>query len=419
MKENRVMDLFSLLNKKLRIPNYQRPYEWEKKNVYILLDDIYKSFSKNERINLGTIILYKKDNDYEIVDGQQRLITLSLLIKVLDINYNINLLDEKILCISSSEERIYDNYNSIIEFVTGLEKYEKIDFTNFINYIKNSINFYVLETKDANEAFQLFDGRNSKYRDLTPVDLLKAYHLGELPRNYPLNKKRDILKTWDKNIEQTFSIDESCNKIDYLYNNIIFNIYNWSLNKSIQPFSKEDIYLYKGYHKEDNYSFVKYYNNNRLYQINKPFKSGEDFFYMTSKFIKDFDNTIQKYNLKKKINISIDEYLLNFRFINYLYYGALFAFHDKFGDNIPIFYMEAIEDYIYKYSIILRVKNRLVNLESLNYYVLNTKENFFFRCNNALKVEELLKLDLEEICNRPNKKEKLGKMRNKLWKELI
>ena len=140
---------------------------------------------------------------------------------------------------------------------------------------------------------------------------------------------------------------------------------------------------------------------------------------MTNKYIKDFNEIINRYNLKDKISINTDDYYYNFRFINYLYYGALFAFHDKFGNNIPSFYKKAIEDYIYKYSILLRVKNRMVNLESLNYYVLNTKENFFFKCNNALKVEELLKLELELICDRPNKKEILGKMRNKLWKELI
>ena len=285
MKDEKAINLLELLDKNLMIPNYQRPYEWDRKNVYILLDDIYKSFMKREEINLGSIILYQNnDNYYEIVDGQQRLITLSMLIKVLDPNNRIKLLDEKLLCISSSEERIYNNYNSMVEFITGLDKHENIDLPSFYNYLKRSINFYVLETKDANEAFQLFDGRNSKYRDLTPVDLLKAYHLGALPKNYPISKKREILKSWDKNIKDTFRIDESCNKIEYLYNNILFNIYNWSLNKYIHPFSKDDIYLYKGFHREDKYPFVKYYQNNHLYQINKPFKAGEDFFFMTNKY---------------------------------------------------------------------------------------------------------------------------------------
>ena len=66
----------------------------------------------------------------------------------------------------------------------------------------------------------------------------------------------------------------------------------------------------------------------------------------------------------------------------------------------------------------LRVKNELVNENSVNYYILNTKCNFFFECNNALSIDELLKLELEDIPNRPNKSGKLEEMRSKLWKEL-
>ena len=83
MSMNKSIKLFNLLKKNLIIPSYQRPYEWDKSNVYILLDDIYSSYKKNDEINLGAIILNKNNNDFEIVDGQQRLITLSLLLKAL------------------------------------------------------------------------------------------------------------------------------------------------------------------------------------------------------------------------------------------------------------------------------------------------------------------------------------------------
>lgn len=414
-----MIGLFNLLDKKLIIPSYQRPYEWDKSNVYILLDDIYNNYKDGININLGTVILNKKDNSFEIVDGQQRLITLSLLIKLLDNKANIKLLEEKIFCFSNTENKILHNYQSIKEFIDRLINLEKLDIKKFDEYIKKNILFYVLETKDSDEAFQLFDGRNSKYKDLTPVDLLKAYHLGALPKNYPKEDKRKILRDWNKNIKESFKIDSSLNKVEYLYNNVLFNIYNWSLNKDTKPFTKDDIYLYKGFLEKDKYSYVKYYKNNNLYLINKPFKSGEDFFKMTNNYIKRFELLIKNKNLKAKTCLQEDEYNYNLRFINYLYYCALFAFYDKFGENIPGYYKNAIEDYIYKYSLLLRVKNKLVNNQSLNYYVLKSKYNFFFECNNALKVEELLKLELDNIGNRPNKNEKLGKMRNKLWKELM
>lgn len=419
MSKNKTIALLDLLKKDLIIPSYQRPYEWDRSNVYVLLDDIYSNYKKGININLGTVILNKKDSYYEIVDGQQRLITLSLLTKILDETINIKLLDEKIFCFSNTENKIINNFKSIKEFMNRLINLEGLNINKFDNYIKKSILFYVLETKDSNEAFQLFDGRNSKYKDLTPVDLLKAYHLGALPKNYSKENKKRILKDWNKNIKKSFSIDFSCNKVEYLYNNVLFNIYNWSLNKDIRPFSKSDIYLYKGFVENDKYAYVKYYKNNNSYQINKPFKAGEDFFNMTSIYIKKFNSLINNKNLKVKTNLQSNEYDYNLRFINYLYYDALFIFYDKFGDKIQGYYKDAIEEFIYKYSLILRVKNKMVNLQSLNYYVLNSKYNFFFECNNALKVEELLRLELDNIGNRPNKNEKLGEMRSKLWKELV
>ena len=421
MNKNGTISLSKLLDKELIIPSYQRPYEWNNSNVYILLDDIYINYKTkknrdNKSINLGSIILNKNgDCKYEIVDGQQRLITLSLLLKAIKPDYYIRLLDEEILCISNTETRLINNYNSITEFLNRLVKYEGLIIKDFLNYIKNDIKFYVLNAKNSNEAFQLFDGRNSKYKDLTPVDLLKAYHLGA--QKYSDDQKRKVLVEWNRNITNSFEIDNSCNKIEYLYNNILFNIYNWSLNKDIRPFTKKDIYLYKGFKEKDKYSYVKYYKNNNIFQINKPFKSGNDFFTMTSKFIKDFDIIIKNYNLKDKINF-INYYGENFKYINYLYYGALFAFNDRFGNNVESFYKDAIEKFIYKYSMIIRVQRQLINLSIINRYVLTTKNNFFFECNNALRVDELLNLELEPLGNKPNSGEILGDMRGKLWKEL-
>jgi len=73
----------SLLGKKaiLSIPRFQRVYSWQDEHWSIFLEDILRSWIKK---NLdtdfwGSIILCKKDNVYEIVDGQQRIITLLLL----------------------------------------------------------------------------------------------------------------------------------------------------------------------------------------------------------------------------------------------------------------------------------------------------------------------------------------------------
>ena len=423
MSESKTVSLWNLLDRDLIIPSYQRPYEWNKSNVYILLDDIYNSYIANKDINLGSIILYKNSNgSFEIVDGQQRLITLSLVCKsISSIQKEIKLLDQKLLCISDTERRIIDNYKSIKDFLDRLEKYEGININSFGKYLKGKVFFYVLVSKDSNEAFQLFDGRNSKFKDLTPVDLLKAYHLGVLPKNISKTEKKHILEEWNININDNFDIDNSCNKIEFLYNNVLFNIYNWSLNKDIRNINKNDIYLYKGYcnnSDSENYSYVQYYKNNTMFQINKPFKAGKDFFTMTNEYIKKLDYIINTYNLYYKIGFNTNLYNYNLRFINILYYDCLLAFFDKFGNNIKSFYIDAIVDFVYKYSLLLRIKKEQVNKLILNNYVLRTKYNFFYECNNALKVEELLKLELEDIGNEPNKDKNLGEMRYSLWKKL-
>ena len=70
----------------LVVPNYQRPYKWTAKNVIQLLDDIIEAKNCNkETYRVGTLILHY-DNEktvYNIVDGQQRTITFSLLLNLL------------------------------------------------------------------------------------------------------------------------------------------------------------------------------------------------------------------------------------------------------------------------------------------------------------------------------------------------
>ncbi len=68
------------------IPNFQRPYSWEYDHCFQLYNDLIESFKAQEDYFLGNIIIVKSDTNkelLEIIDGQQRLITLLLLIKSL------------------------------------------------------------------------------------------------------------------------------------------------------------------------------------------------------------------------------------------------------------------------------------------------------------------------------------------------
>ena len=81
----------------LKIPDYQRPYKWKAKNVNQLIDDILAHKNKNG-YRLGTLVIHKdKDNEnnkvieiFNIVDGQQRVITIFLLAYCLNKKSKVN-----------------------------------------------------------------------------------------------------------------------------------------------------------------------------------------------------------------------------------------------------------------------------------------------------------------------------------------
>ena len=68
------------------IPNYQRPYSWGKDVCYQLYSDITDAFLSKDDYFIGNIVMAKGMDDKKrpnVVDGQQRLITLWLFLKVL------------------------------------------------------------------------------------------------------------------------------------------------------------------------------------------------------------------------------------------------------------------------------------------------------------------------------------------------
>lgn len=70
-----------------RIPDYQRPYAWGKEQVGQLLDDLVEALERDsgEPYFLGSVVLVKRKGESlaEIIDGQQRLTTLTILLSVM------------------------------------------------------------------------------------------------------------------------------------------------------------------------------------------------------------------------------------------------------------------------------------------------------------------------------------------------
>lgn len=69
------------------IPPYQRPYRWSVSQVVLLLRDLHDFFTlaaQGETYSLGTIVCDRKDNAFEILDGQQRLTTIDLILEKIE-----------------------------------------------------------------------------------------------------------------------------------------------------------------------------------------------------------------------------------------------------------------------------------------------------------------------------------------------
>lgn len=180
----------------LSIPNYQRIYCWSEKNVKCLLNDILDHISSDNTApyRLGTIILHSHDNKYDIIDGQQRLVTLSLLLSELGIE--TSLLKEKF---SSQLSVGYIGYNKYLihEYVNrnpNMRKYKE----NLQNSIEFSV--LVLQNTSIDLAYTFFSNQNSRGIALTDYDLLKAHHLRYIPTTFEQQSKH-AAEVWNKMIE--------------------------------------------------------------------------------------------------------------------------------------------------------------------------------------------------------------------------
>ena len=172
----------------LCVPPYQRPYKWTARNAIQLLDDIIDAKNSNkERYRVGTLILHKTKGkeQYDIVDGQQRTITFSLLLTALGEN-SVEFLKQKIYDNAYNNHNIANNYNALFRRV-GLKPIDsdsavehQREMERLKDYIENRCELIVVITTDVSEAFQFFDSQNARGKALYPHDLLKAFHLREI-----------------------------------------------------------------------------------------------------------------------------------------------------------------------------------------------------------------------------------------------
>jgi hypothetical protein len=164
--------LGQLLSSSLIIPDYQRNYCWEDKEITTLWNSL-KEIPKEKEYHLGTIILQKNDeNKYAVVDGQQRLVTLALILRELNYNGSIPLLRQTF----RSEES--DKHVSNCKWL--IKQLKTAGFAGDLwHRILYNLNFSVLILTESrlDLAYTFFSNENSKGVPLSDFDILKAHHL--------------------------------------------------------------------------------------------------------------------------------------------------------------------------------------------------------------------------------------------------
>jgi uncharacterized protein with ParB-like and HNH nuclease domain len=227
-------DFGKLLNNKITffVPYYQRGYKWEKEHVITLLNDLhqfYKNFINSNSYKYYSmqplaIKFNKNKNVITLVDGQQRLTTLYIIIKIFEdilgeINNNIfNIIYDRegsedfIKNITKiNKERAEENsdywhmYNasiSIKEWVNGNnylnKKINKEELREFLYFIKlgETIKFIWYEIPDTENEFEVFTRLNIGKVKLTNSELIKSYIISLIDPEKE-EKRFEISKEWD------------------------------------------------------------------------------------------------------------------------------------------------------------------------------------------------------------------------------
>lgn len=214
--------VFKALNDRgFRIPLYQRDYAWGDNEISQLMDDLWHAFERGAKAYyLGTLVVMCVEdggNILEVVDGQQRLTTLTLLYRwILDNEFlegrkweksplsfenrpdsesaiklfiqnkeaqlNHEKLSESIRIIAKEERKIKDNL-----------KQQKKDWTSFQTFLKENVKIFQVTLPSHTDVAAYFEVMNNRGRQLEAHEILKAKLMSKIEKT----KHEDFAERWD------------------------------------------------------------------------------------------------------------------------------------------------------------------------------------------------------------------------------
>ncbi len=218
----------ALLSEKYGIDYYQREYRWERKHVEDLLQDLETRFmasfepgDSRQKVReyphyfLGPIVVSRKGSQRFLIDGQQRLTTLTLVLIFLhhvQAGYDVQVpLDDLIYSERYGEQSFHldveerrdcmralfsgdefeppDEHGSVATLVDRYVDIEQLfaeDLTSpevlpyFLDWLLDNVQLVEITTYNDDDAYAIFETMNDRGLSLTPAEMLKAYLLSKL-----------------------------------------------------------------------------------------------------------------------------------------------------------------------------------------------------------------------------------------------
>lgn len=211
-----INQLFSTRNEQFFIPAYQRRYAWQEKQCEELFNDI-KYLGNDDTHLLGNLVCITGEysaniNKLEVIDGQQRITTLSLLLtaisKAFSEKYDLEEA-QKIdsLLTSSGVDRVKKNKvelgeldnpdyikilkdenletihnenlkNNLEHFKKWIKELSPDEFDSFYFKLMDKVSVIRLDVYQAKDAYKLFETINNRGLSLSPTDIIKNFLLG-------------------------------------------------------------------------------------------------------------------------------------------------------------------------------------------------------------------------------------------------
>ncbi len=243
----------------LHIPQNQRGYSWDKKPISKLIEDINEAIECNDKeFFIGPVTFQIKNNSehsYEVIDGQQRLTTLSLieyflskktkqpqlpkpLIKFRRDDDRATYLDIMGIEATHSKTKLTDAYTTIKKL---FQDFNDTQYEEFLEYLHNHVIFIVIICENEDISYKIFESLNDRGMQLSPVDLIRNY----LFSNLSASNLEQTYKAWDdlyktlKSVLNNTDVDKHIQQLLAIKLNLIKN--KWLETKSLFPELKDYI----------------------------------------------------------------------------------------------------------------------------------------------------------------------------------